>query len=77
MSYSLRCECDNHDESTYHYFMQCNLYDAIRINVCENLAPNHWNIDNILYGNINLTNDENCNIQQATLSYVQQTGRFN
>ena len=73
MSDSARCECDNDDESTYHYFMQCNLDDAIRINACDNLPPNHWNIDNILYGNITM---KICNIQQAALSYVQQTGRF-
>ena len=85
------CSCGFPVENTVHYFLECPLYNTIRIkllrdvrdiispNVNINLLPNidkSYFTNLLIAGNPELTHSDNINIAYATQSFLIKSGRF-
>ena len=71
------CACGYQSEDTVHYFTSCPLHNGPRaalINTVTNLTP--FTLHTILYGNEDLSLKDNTAIYRATLTYINQTKRF-
>ena len=71
------CACGFDSEDTVHYFTSCPLYNiprAVLINTVAHLAP--FTLHTILYGNKDLSFEDNKSVYLATLTYIIKTKRF-
>ena len=61
------CMCGNRHENAEHFFLQCPLYHNIRSDLNNVFMRFHIqpNINDILYGNPNLTNEQNLNLAKS------------
>ena len=74
---SPRCACGYDSEDTVHYFISCPLYNgprAVLHTTVSNMTP--FTLRTLLFGNDNLSLEENKIIYEATLIYVNATKRF-
>ena len=79
------CICQSGIESTTHFLLKCPLFDAhreIMMNVVLPITSELPNSDDesmvnvLLYGSKTLNPTQNIDILNATLAYIQSTGRF-
>ncbi|MCG7876809.1 MAG: reverse transcriptase family protein [Candidatus Thiodiazotropha endolucinida] len=71
------CECKLENEDAEHYFFRCPKYTNQRVimfTATHNFHP--LNLDILLYGNAQLTFEQNMIIFNAVHSYIKNTGRF-
>ena len=74
---SPQCLCGYESEDTVHFFTSCPLYNgprAVLYNTITNLLP--FTLKTVLYGNENLSLEENKSVYLATLNFVRTTKRF-
>ena len=72
------CICNTGIEDTYHFFFQCPLYYAYRLDLehtVNAISPYDYKV--ILYGDDNLNLKENQNIFTAVHTFIKSSGRFN
>ena len=80
------CWCSNSSETTYHFFLICPRYNAIRLTLFDHiksvLLPNNINFDDInlikllLYGHEELNFSENRKILESSIKFINLSGRF-
>ena len=80
------CSCGTEVESTRHFLLHCPIFNTHRNKLFEdinpivrklNLNPEDQNFDKILlYGNDSLAIHENKEILEATLTFINNSGRF-
>ena len=64
-------------ENASHYFFECTLYTNERIQLFTELRCFHpLNCELLLFGNLNLTHEENISIVSAVHKYILNTKRF-
>ena len=74
---SPQCTCGYESEDTVHFFISCPLYNGPRtalLNTITNLTP--FTLKTVLYGNKDLSFEDNKTIYLATLNFVRATKRF-
>ena len=72
-----RCSCGYQDETPLHYFLYCPNYTEIRgILINEINQITDVNIENLLYGNENLTLEMNKRIFDSVHSFIVNSNRF-
>ena len=73
------CTCGHHTEDPDHYFFNCLLYTAprriLREQVCL-IAPNHFNINTLLWGDKDLEYETNQKIFEHVQLYIETSERF-
>ena len=71
------CMCGHPLENAYHYFLECPLFAISRLNLIARTYPLvDVTVDNLLYGSINLTLEENKRVFEAVHEYIIDTNRF-
>jgi Reverse transcriptase (RNA-dependent DNA polymerase) len=71
------CDCGNKFEDAEHYILNCYRYETQRQNFFRATRIFHpLNIDDLLFGNPNLTDEENSFIFLELQNFIKQTGRF-
>ena len=80
------CSCSNSSETTYHFFLICPRYNAIRLTLFDRiksvLYPRNINLDDInlikllLYGHDELDFSENRKILEYSINFIYLSGRF-
>ena len=72
------CVCGHMVEDAFHYFMACTRYIALRMNLITNVIQfSDLNIKTFLYGNPNISIDDNCKIFDAVQRFIIDSNRFN
>ena len=74
----LKCQCRHDSESTQHYFFQCPLYFDIRLLLFDGLDNVGFtiNINNILFGDDTLSEDNNTVALYKIHDYIKDSKRF-
>lgn len=74
----LKCQCGHDSESTLHYFFQCPLYFDIRLLLFDGLDNVGFtiNINNILFGDDTLSEDNNTVALYKIHDYIKDSKRF-
>ena len=71
------CRCGAPFEDAKHYFFDCPLYNDIRHELINEIAPiADFNLQNILYGNSELHLDDNIAIFDAVHLFITNSMRF-
>ena len=71
------CECGALIESPKHYFMKCPLYTGSRDKMMRKIEQvTDYNINIILFGNKELSYEENKLIFKSVHEYIKESGRF-
>ena len=71
------CSCGCPLEDAFHYFLECPLYINFRVALLRNIQPLIIpSVENILFGNELLTDDQNAFIFRSLHHYIKQTKRF-
>ena len=79
------CDCHQEGEDCNHFFLGCVLYDTHRPPLLNcvtailekyNLTEQAINFDVLLYGHPKVTFNDNKTILQATIRFINDTGRF-
>ena len=72
------CACNYPIEDTSHYFLSCPLYAGIRGDLLSAFPPsdNKTLFNNMLYGNLNQSYDENFKYFQAVHKFIDDSNRF-
>ena len=71
------CSCGNINESAEHFLLYCRNYENARHNTIATLCPD-WSVtQTLLYGNPNLSLNENTTICLCVHDFIKQSGRFN
>ena len=78
------CPCGTAAESTQHFFFHCPIFDTHRDKLLEDINPfiRQLNLNPedfvklLLYGNDSLAIHENKAILEATLTFINNSGRF-
>ncbi len=74
------CTCGNYIESTEHFFMHCRLYTLHRARLLNgiNAIGLTFSIENILFGNPDISYEDNCTLFSIVhrYMYILATGRF-
>ena len=75
---SSNCVCSSAEETAEHYFMDCPLYNDLRVNLQEQLANLNieWNINNLLCGDPSKSILTNKLATSFIQSYISSTDRF-
>ena len=78
LSESPRCACGGDIENNSHYFYDCPLYVRQRDKLFHDLREldQILNLEIMLCGSINLSPEENLNIVNSVLQYINETKRF-
>jgi hypothetical protein len=69
-------ECSAPYEDSIHYLMECPLYQSERYCLFRNLRETNKNIETLLFGNDEISINENYNIFNKVRAYIRQTKRF-
>ena len=71
------CTCQAISESASHYFFECRLYNAARIQLFHETRAFHpLNIELLLFGDSALSYEQNCILFEAVQFYILRTKRF-
>ena len=71
------CTCQTGIEDTSHFFFHCPLYYTYRLNLMNSVnSVSNFEINVLLYGDIELDLEANKKIFQAVHTYIKATGRF-
>ncbi|PJE77627.1 hypothetical protein CI610_03447 [invertebrate metagenome] len=71
------CRCNQGDETSYHYFFECCLYEQQRQELKQNINNQHHLTTIILtHGNYLLSDEININILNAIQKYIKDSKRF-
>ena len=71
------CRCGATRETACHFFMNCPLYQNIRIELFAAVRKHAvCSIETLLFGDVNLTNDANKSIFDAVHDFISQSNRF-
>ena len=74
---SPECACGAPSESTLHYFFQCPLHILPRFALLNYITQYcQPNLDILLFGNVELSIEDNTAIFSAVQIFIDQTGRF-
>ena len=72
-----QCSCGADIEDAQHFFLYCPNYNDIRVALLGSFPnPNDVNIDTILYGNRDLTNEANKAVFHAVHRFIMDSDRF-
>ena len=77
LTISPTCQCGHAHEDVFHYFFQCNIYTNQRLSLFNSLsiyAP--ITIDMLLFGDLNMSNEDNEFITLCVQKYIHETKRF-
>ena len=72
------CECAMEKEDAAHYFLRCLRYNALRLAMVLNFNTLNTidTLTNILYGNANLSSDDNFQIFNLVYTFIMQSKRL-
>jgi hypothetical protein len=73
------CSCGLDDETIEHFFLQCPIYADLRVNLLEafhSRGIENINMDILLNGSSDLSNEENKIIFSSIYSYMNESRRF-
>jgi hypothetical protein len=75
---SPQCSCGWAIEDNMHYLFMCPQYNAQRIQMMNNIAniPVEINLDTLLYGDSDATDDNNYQLIEAVHQFILDTKRF-
>ena len=77
LSPSPTCSCSEEVEDAEHYFLRCSNFRNERVTLFRSSRDFHpLNINILLFGNENLTTDENTTIFTAVQTFIKDTRRF-
>jgi hypothetical protein len=71
-----KCQCGAPYEDSIHYLMECPLYQNERYCLFRNLRETSKNIETLLFGNDEISINENSNIFNKVRAYIRQTKRL-
>ena len=71
-----KCQWGATYEDSIHYLMECPLYQNERYCLFRNLRETNENIETLLFGNDEISMNENSNIFNKVRAYIRQTKRF-
>ena len=77
LTISPTCQCGHAHEDVFHYFFQCNIYTNQRLSLFNSLsiyAP--ITIEMLLFGDLNMSNEDNEFITLCVQKYIHETKRF-
>ena len=70
------CQCGVPFQDSFHYLMECSLYQNERYCLFRNLRETHKNIEILLFGSDEINMNENSMIFNKVRAYIRQTKRF-
>ena len=79
------CSCGEDIETTTHFFLHCQKFTTVRQALLDTIRNMDVNILNqsdfsltqfLLFGDLNLTQDQNVLILNASIKYILESGRF-
>ena len=70
------CLCGWPLEDAIHYFLECPLYLNFRVELMRNTQFVTFSIENILFGNETLSDEQNKVLFRNVHSYIKKTKRF-
>ncbi len=78
LSESLSCTCTSSCENSFHYFLECNLYNQFRRTLFSDIIKfgGQPSLDTILLGDPNLSTKANTNIFLSVHKYIVNSKRF-
>ena len=76
-SLSSMCRCSDESEDAEHFFFRCSNYNYDRVTLFQSTRNYHpLNINMLLFGDENLTDEDNINIFTAVQTFIKDTRRF-
>ena len=76
LSPSSMCRCSDESEDTEHFFFRCSNYNYERVTLFQSTRNYHpLNINILLFGDENLTDEDNINIFTAVQTFIKDTRR--
>ena len=71
------CRCSDESEDAEHFFFMCSNYNYDRVTLFQSTRNYHpLNINILLFGDENLTDEDNTNIFTAVQTFIKDTRRF-
>ena len=72
-----RCSCGHPNENPYHFFFQCPLFDQDRDILMRDIQGiTDMTVQNLLFGNADLTLEENKRVFDGVHKFIVNTRRF-
>ena len=72
----VRCSCGADSETTHHYFIECPLYNEIRLAAVAHISLMDWQIKTILHGRPGASKEENKKLCHAAQRFITDSKRF-
>ena len=71
------CHCLDGNEDAAHFFFECTSYTNQRVTLFRSTRHVHpLSIDKVLFGDLNLTIEDNISLFKAVHQYIKDTKRF-
>ena len=70
------CACGNPNETAEHFFFECPRFLTARLLTIDTLPQEQKHVNILLFGNKDLSLDENTNIFNIVHKYIDKSGRF-
>ena len=70
------CECGHQTEDDVHFFMSCERYERLRMDITTQIPIEAWNMATIYHGSKRYDSSLNNTISLTVQSFIKASGRF-